>query len=262
MRYHGRQTGGVRRDVLCGVFCMVFLAGTFSALHGQEIQAPHLTKYATDLTGTLTPDQLASLEQKLEAFDRSTSNQIVVLIVPTIGSGSLEETTLRIAEANRIGTKEHSNGALLFVALADRRVRIEVGYGLEGALPDALAGTIIRRELAPQFREGNYFAGIDAAVDAMMLATKDEYKPSAEKPRAGRGIGSTFLVIVLIILFAGLRLARFMNPISRRGGGFWWGGFPGGGGWGGGSFGGGSCGGGGFSGGGGSFGGGGASGSW
>ncbi len=154
-----------------------------TVLRAQELQIPHLTKYATDLSGTLSSSQLQSLEQKLEAFDRATSTQIVVLIVPSLGQGSLEETTLKIAETNGIGTREHSNGALLFVAMAERRVRIEVGYGLEGVLTDALSGVIIRHELAPRFREGNYFAGISAAVDAMMLASKNEYTAPAQPQR-------------------------------------------------------------------------------
>ncbi len=231
-----------------------------TVLHAQGLQIPHLTKYATDLSGTLSSSQLQSLDQKLEAFDRSTSTQIVVLIVPSLGQESLEETTLKIAETNGIGTREHSNGALLFVAMAERRVRIEVGYGLEGVLTDALSGVIIRHEIAPRFREGNYFAGINAAVDAMMLASKNEYTAPAQPQRQGRRIGSTLFIVFFLVVMAFLRLARFWSPLTRRRGGFWWGGGMSG--WGGGGFGGGSFGGGGFSGGGGSFGGGGASGGW
>ena len=252
----------MRAATVAGLVCLTLMLYGLSRVRAQEAAVPHLTRYATDLSGTLTSDQLAALEQKLEAFDKSTSTQVVVLIVPSLGTGSLEETSLRVAETNGIGTKEHSNGVLLFIAMAERRVRIEVGYGLEGALPDALAGIIIRRELAPKFREGDYYAGIDAAVDAIMLASKDEYKPPAEKPAGKSRFSSSFLIAAIILIFFVLRLTRLMNPLSRRGGGFWWGGFPGSGGFGGGSFGGGSFGGGGFSGGGGSFGGGGASGSW
>lgn len=231
---------------------------------GKDFEIPHLTRYATDLSGTLTADQLDALSQKLSAFDRSTSTQIVVLVVPTMGDGSVEEAALRVAEANGIGQKGKNNGALLFVAMQERRVRIEVGYGLEGSLPDALAGLIIRRELAPHFSSGDYYAGIDAAVDAIILATKNEYTapPDSEQPAKKNPFG--FFVIPLIIIFAVLRLAGFWSSPGRRGGGFWWGGFPPTrGGWGGGgSFGGGSFGGGSFGGGGGSFGGGGASGGW
>ena len=240
---------------------IVFLLAGIQRGACQDFQAPHLTQYATDLSGTLTPAQIQTLNQKLSAFDRSTSTQVIVLIVPTMGQGSVEEAALQVAEANGIGRKGKDNGALLFVAMRERQVRIEVGYGLEGALPDALAGLIIRRELAPQFSGGKYFAGIDAAVDAIMAATKNEYQASPEDLHPVRKNPMGFLVIPLFLLFAFLRLARFWSPFGRRRGGFWWwGGFPSSGGWGGGSIGGGSFGG--FSGGGGSFGGGGASGSW
>ena len=219
-----------------------------------DTAVPVLAHYATDLTGTLTPEQLAELESLLASFDRSTSTQVVVLVVPTLNGDDLEEYSLRVAETNRIGKKGRDNGALLLVALNDRKVRIEVGYGLEGALPDALAGQIIRREIAPHFRERDYYGGIRAGVEAIMAATKDEYKA---EPASGSGHqGSPLLALVIFIIFVLLRLLR-----RRRG--FFPGGPFFGGGWGsGGGFGGGSFSGGGFSGGGGSFGGGGASGGW
>ncbi len=229
------------------------------AVLAQEFQAPRLTKYVTDLTGTLDAGQVSSLEARLEEFDQKTSTQVVVLMVPTIGSSSLEDASLRVAELNGIGRKGKDNGVLLFIAKGDKRVRIEVGYGLEGALPDALSGMIIRHELAPKFREGDYFGGIDAAVTAILQATQGEYtaKPDERKPR--RGIDPSQLIFFAVILISFMRLFRRRRS-GIPGGFWWWGGFPGG--RGGGSFGGGGFGGGGFSGGGGSFGGGGASGSW
>jgi len=228
--------------------------GAQSTPGNDEAAAPALSRYATDLTGTLTPGQLAELESLLAAFDRSTSTQVVVLVVPTLYGEDLEEYTLRVAEKNSIGRKGKDNGALLFVALNDRKVRIEVGYGLEGALPDALAGQIIRREIAPHFRENDYYGGIRAGVDAIMEATKGEYHA---EPSAGQGHqGSPALLLVILIIF-------FVFRLMRRRRGFFTGGPFIGGGWGsGGGFGGGSFSGGGFSGGGGSFGGGGASGGW
>ncbi len=228
----------------------------------QEPAIPTLTRHMTDLTGTLSSQQVGALDNKLRQFEDSTSNQIVVLMIPTLGSASLEDYSLRVAEANRIGVKGRDNGALLFIAKDDRRVRIEVGYGLEGALPDIVAGQIIRHEIGPHFQSGEYYEGIDAAIDAMMAATKGEYK-AEKKDKSPAGIGP--LVIFLVILFLILR-SMFWRPrglFGRRrsywGGGPFFGGF---GGFGGGGFGGGGGGGGGFSGGGGSFGGGGASGGW
>jgi uncharacterized protein len=242
------------------VACVLLISASAVA---QEFQPPRLTRYVTDLTGTLDAEQLASLESRLREFDKKTSTQVVVLMVPTIGSSALEDASLRVAELNGIGRKGRDNGALLFIAKEDRRVRIEVGYGLEGPLPDALSGTIIRRELGPRFREGDYYGGISAAVTAIMQATQNEYaaEPDKTQPRHGMKFGQLiFLGIILMSLMRIFRRRRLGGP-----GGFWWfGGFPGGRGGGsfGGGLGGGGFGGGGFSGGGGSFGGGGASGSW
>jgi uncharacterized protein len=228
---------------------------------GQEIPVPVLSSRVTDQTGTLAPAQRSMLEARLKAFEDSTSNQVVVLMIPTLGSESLEDFSLRVAESNKIGLKDRNNGVLVLIAKNDHRIRFEVGYGLEGALPDALSGQIVRREMTPRFRQDDYFGGISAGIDAVILATKGEYK--AEKRRASDSpAGWLPFVVVMVIILVVLRNA--FRPRRRFFGGFgptMWGGPFTGGGWGGGS-GGGGFGGGGFSGGGGSFGGGGASGSW
>ncbi len=229
----------------------------------QEVAIPKLTRHTTDLTGTLSAQEVEMLDAKLRTFEDSTSNQIVVLMMPTIGSESLEDYSLRVAEANRIGVKGRDNGALLFIAKDDRRVRIEVGYGLEGALPDIVSGQIIRNELGPHFRNGEYYEGINAAIDAMMAATKGEYK-AEEKRKENSPVGILPLLVVLLVIFMIIR-NFFRRPpgLFGRRRSIWGGGGPFiGGGFGGGFGGGGLGGGGGFSGGGGSFGGGGASGSW
>jgi uncharacterized protein len=250
-----------RRRILAAALTVALL--TVLAF-GQEPAVPTLMRHVTDLTGTLSAQQVAMLDAKLRAFEDSTSNQIVVLMIPTLGSASLEDFTLRVAEANRIGVKGRDNGALLFIAKDDRRVRIEVGYGLEGALPDITSGQIIRNELGPHFRNGEYYEGINAAVDAMMAATKGEYK-AEKKKKEDSPLGIMPLFIILLIVFMIIRNS-FRGPGGMSGGrrSYWGGGpFFGGGGFGGGGFGGGGFGGGGgFSGGGGSFGGGGASGRW
>jgi uncharacterized protein len=123
----------------------------------QEFSPPRISQYVTDLTATLTAGESAALNAKLEQFDRETSTQIVVLMVHTIGDLPIEEATLKVAELNKVGKKGKDNGVLLFIAKDDRKLRIEVGYGLEGALPDILAGQIIRKEIGPRFREGDYY---------------------------------------------------------------------------------------------------------
>ncbi len=238
-----------RMHILAGVLLLAALR-----VAAQPMEIPDLREYATDRTLTLSQDQVAALNRQLMQFDQQTSTQIVVLLVPTTGDLSIEEAALKVAERNKIGKQGRDNGALLLIAKEDRAVRIEVGRGLEGVLPDILAGQIIRKEIIPKFREGDLPGGVFAGVEAMIQATKNEYTadPASEAPKKFN------IMPILVVIFV---LYMIMRSRRRGGGGF--GGFPpiiGGGGWGGGGSGGFS--GGGFSGGGGSFSGGGASGRW
>ena len=221
-----------------------------------EPKIPQLQNWATDLTNTLTSQQLNELDYRLRAFEDSTSNQIVVLMVPTINDYPLEEYSYDVAHQNKIGSKKLDNGILLLIVKDDRKIRIEVGYGLEGTLPDALSSSIIRNVIIPYFRNDDYYDGITAGVNAIISAVKGEYRAERKPDRKDRGIPNLFPFFIIIFF-----IIRFLFRGGRRkGGGFIF--FPGGfgGSSSGGSFGGGSFGG--FSGGGGSFGGGGASGSW
>lgn len=220
-----------------------------------------IKEYVTDNTGTLSESELSNLRQKLQNFNKSTSTQIVVYMTGTLGNESLEDVSQRVAEKNGIGKKKKNNGVLLFIAKSDRKLRIEVGYGLEGALPDAVADQIIRKVITPKFKKNDYYGGITDGVDAIMAATIGEFKAD-EKGESGSDGLCTVGFIAIFIIFG---MLIFIISIIRS--------FFGGGGWGsggyrhyggGGFFSGGSGGfsGGGFSGGGGSFGGGGASGSW
>ena len=218
----------------------------------QAEEVPVVAQRCTDLTGSLRPEELRALNAKLERFEQQTSNQIVVLIVRTTGDEPLEDFSLRVAEANKLGKKGRDNGVLFLIAKDDHKMRVEVGYGLEGALPDAISNQIIRNIVAPRFRSDDYYGGIDAGVDSIFAATKGEFKGDGAKGSKRERSTPLFfiiLMIVLSILFRGMRGRR-----RYIGSGGTWGGFGGGG------FGGFS---GGFSGGGGgSFGGGGSSGSW
>jgi uncharacterized protein len=209
----------------------------------------------------------AELIRKLEQFERDTSIQILAVIYSGLPQGAaLEDFTVRTAQSWKAGGLRKDNGAVLFVFVADRKMRIEVGYGLEGAIPDALAKRIIEERIRPRFAAGDFDGGVVAGVNALMQASRGEYKGSGRLASdRGRGRVSWVAIILFIIV-----LASMTSIIQRRGTGYhrrrrtYWGGLPGwgggwssgrGGGWGGG-------GGGGFSGGGGRFGGGGASGSW
>ena len=203
------------------------------------------------------------LEQQLKGHEDSTSNQIAVLIVETLDDVPVEDYTLRVAEHWKLGQEEKDNGVLLFIAVKDRKVRIEVGEGLEGVLPDAICNQIIRNEIAPFFRQNDYESGIQAAVSAMIQAIGGEYhaeRRPAERPGGRGSIWGTLIILAIIIIISRLGGGGRGN---RRGGwssgaGWYGGGFSGGrgSGFGGGGFGGG------FSGGGGGFSGGGSSGSW
>lgn len=227
--------------------------------------------YVTDEASVLSSSEISLLETKLANFEKETSNQVIVYIVSSLNGESLEETSYEIAQKNGIGQKGKDNGVLLFIAINDRKLRIEVGYGLEGALPDALANQIIRKEITPHFKQGNYYEGIDSGVDAIILATKGEYTQDKNTSKDNKGIGIGFcglpiLVIIIFFFFGIFFIISIIRRIfgwtglgsSKRSG--WWnsGGWGSGSGWSSGS--GSSFGG--FSGGGGSFGGGGSSGSW
>lgn len=218
-------------------------------------------KLVNDYTKTLTDVQVQALEAKLVAYDDSTSNQIAVVIIPTTGNYTIEETGLELGRTWGVGNKEINNGIILLIAKDDRKLRIEVGYGLEGAVTDVTSNDIIEYVIKPRFKEENYYRGINNGVDAIILAAEGEYK-APENYRSSNKKGSSIwtiiiIIVVLIIIFGGGAAAGGGTYVSR--GGF--SGWRGGGGWSGG--GGGSSGGGGFGGfGGGSFGGGGSSGSW
>ncbi|MDD5765928.1 MAG: YgcG family protein [Candidatus Marinimicrobia bacterium] len=253
----------IRRKLAgCWVIFM-FLALMVTSLFALDV--PPLRTRVTDLSGILSSSEQLKLEEKLFQFESQTSNQIAVLIIPSLEGEVLEDYSIRVTDAWKLGDKEKDNGVLLLVVINDRKMRIEVGYGLEGALTDLISSSIIRNEIAPEFRNGNYFAGIDAGITSIMKATQGEYQGDPNKFRKSERepgnllFGLIFFLFFLPIFFGmgkrgrrGLLWALFFSEMFRgggRGGGF------GGGGFGGGGFGG-------FGGGGGGFGGGGSSGGW
>jgi uncharacterized protein len=226
-------------------------------------------RLVNDYTQTLTTDELNALEQKLVAFDDSTSTQVAVVLINDLEGYDVGDYALRLAEQWGIGQQKKNNGIILLASLGDRKVTIKTGYGVEGALPDAIAKRIIEVSIKPYFKQGDYYTGLDQATDAIIAYTKGEYKN--DQPRKTESGGFPFVLIPFIILVIVI-IAKSMGKggngevISGRGSSdlFWWllmSGNGGGHSSGGGGFGGGS--GGGFGGfGGGSFGGGGASGDW
>jgi uncharacterized protein len=263
-----------------------------------QVAVPPLTARVTDLTGTLTREQQAGLERMLQEFEARKGTQIAVLMVPSSAPEAIEQYALRVGEQWKIGRKKVDDGAILVVAKDDRALRIEVGYGLEGALNDATASRIIREVIVPRFREGDFYGGINAGLDRMMRVIDGEPLPAPARgsPATDGGVMQLLPVLLVAALVGGAILraifGRFLGAAATGGvvgflawalagtlavallaavlafiftlggsaGRRYYGGFPGGGvGF---PRGGGWGGGGGFRGGGGSFGGGGASGRW
>jgi uncharacterized protein len=221
-------------------------------LTASALDVPPLRSHVNDLAGMISPQAELRLEQALTEFERSDSTQIALLTIPTLEGESLAEYALKVATTWKLGQKQQDNGALLLVARDERKIRIEVGYGLEGRLTDLLAGRIVDNEISPRFKSGDMDGGFLAGTAAMIEAVRGEYTATTSKKKQRAPWGWLAMVLFLgpgLSLLGGGRRSS-----SHRRGGFW----AGGGGFGGGGFGGG----GGFSGGGGGFGGGGASGGW
>jgi uncharacterized protein len=181
---------------------------SFAAWAQQPI--PPLAARVTDLTNTLTAPQRAALEQKLAALETRKGAQLVVLIVPTTAPEALDAYSLRVAEAWQIGRRGTDDGALLLIAKDDRKLKIEVGYGLEGAVPDALAKRVIAERIVPRFYEDDYAAGVSDGVDALIgLIDGEPLPPPADAPQ-GRS-GDAFGVLPVIFF-----VAMFVAPIVRR----------------------------------------------
>jgi len=232
-----------------------------------ETLPPAPRQYVTDEARVIPQGLLAQLNQRLGAFEKATSNQIVAVVYPKLPEGaSLEDYAQRLYSDWKIGTKKNSNGVLMLVFVQDRKMRIQPGYGLEGAMPDALCSRIIRETMAPAFRNGKYGAGLASGISAVMQATKGEYKGTgrkADKPMTLLDFLFSplgFFLLVMIVLVVINRNRRDVgsggiSPGAAAATGFFLGGMGGGGGSGGGDSGG-------FSGGGGDSGGGGSSGDW
>jgi uncharacterized protein len=245
---------------------LFFFAGAINVFAGDIPVRPEPPRLVNDFAAILSTEQISSLEQKVVVYNDSTSTQIAVVIVKSLNGYDKSDFAYRIGQAWGIGQKGKNNGVVILVKPKDENekgeVVIETGYGMEGVLPDALCKRIIENEMIPEFRLGDYYKGIDRAVDAIISISKGEY--NADKKT--RGHSSNTLVIVIIIFIIMMIIINNSkkgrnHTIGRNSTGLWWGaGSIGrsGGSWGGFSSGSGSFGG--F--GGGSFGGGGAGGSW
>jgi uncharacterized protein len=154
----------------------------------------------------LSPETQRLLDQKLAAFERETSNQVVVLVIPSLQGDDIDQFSIRVADAWKIGQKGRDNGVLLVIAQAERKVRIEVGMGLQGVLPDITAGRIIREVMRPHLKSGNYDQGITAGVDSIIAATKGEFKGTGLPPQK-QGAKKTSTSFITMLLGAVVAIA-------------------------------------------------------
>ena len=198
---------------------MIFLNKLFLvAVAAAEIAVPPLTARVTDLTGTLNGQQRAALEQTLAEFEARKGAQIALLMVPSTQPETVEQYAVRVEESWKLGRKGIDDGVLLLVAKNDRKLRIEVGYGLEGVLPDAIAKRIIEDDIVPRFKQGDFYGGVRAGTDRIMRVIEGEPLPpprAAPSPQALSGHLDWLIPAIMILFFAGgiLRLifGRFVG---------------------------------------------------
>ncbi len=201
---------------LITVFCTVLLATPAAAL-----EVPSLAGQVVDQARVLPPSTVESITAQLAAHETKSSNQVAVLIVPTLDGDIIEEFSHRVATAWKLGQKGTDNGVLLLVAIQERKVRIEVGYGLEGALTDARSAQIIRHEIVPHFRAGDIAAGVTAGVQAILRTIEGTYQaPEKAQPQPDSDVMGQVVVAVIVGLMVGLALMnvhRFIGPIAGAG---------------------------------------------
>jgi len=203
-------------------FFILLLSFTLFAGAQKSIPKPNPPRLVNDNAGLLNKLDADALEKKLVALDDSTSNQIVVLTVQSLNGEVIEDVAVNTFRDWGIGGKDKNNGVLLLIAVQDRKIRIEVGYGLEGAIPDVVANDIINNDLTPAFKEGNYLSGITKAVDNLSKAAVGEYKVKRKKKNdevSGKDI-LVFIIILFVVLMIVGRSGRGGgggNMMNRRG---------------------------------------------
>ena len=200
--------------------CVLSLASALTAL-SFALDVPPLTGRVVDLAHVLPPNTVESLTARLKAHEETTSNQVTVLVLPSLEEEPLESFSHRVATTWKLGQKGTDNGVLLLVAMKERKIRIEVGYGLEGALTDARSAQIIRSEIVPRFRAGDAPGGVTAGIDAILKTIEGTYQAS-DKTAPGLDSDAMGQVVVAVIvgLIAGLGLMsvhRLLGPVAGTG---------------------------------------------
>ena len=170
------------------------------------LDVPPLRGRVNDLAGLLPPDRAQQLEEQLRQFEQETTHQIAVLTIPTLEGHPIEEFGIRVAETWKIGQKGRANGVILIIAQKERKIRIEVGRGFEGIMPDAVASRIIRENIAPRYRENDHVGAIEAGIDSILKVTRGDTvaAPSQTRPRRNPPGVSLFVITALLALLIGI----------------------------------------------------------
>lgn len=192
----------------------LFLTLVWANFAYAELPVPEFSAFATDLTGTLTPTQKQSLEQQLSQLESTKGSQLAILIVPSTQPESIGQYAFRVAEQWKLGRKNIDDGVLLLIAKNDRKARIEVGYGLEGAIPDAIAKRVISDVMTPYFKAGDFYGGISAGIIQLTRLINGESLPPAPN-RSNRNSNPT-IDDLLFMLFFILFFAPFLRSLFGR----------------------------------------------
>ncbi len=187
-----------------------------------EVPVPPLAARVTDLTGTLSAQQKSALESRLAAFEAKKGSQVAVLIVPSTKPESIEQYSIRVAQRWKLGRKGVDDGVLLLVAKDDHALRIEVGYGLEGVIPDATAWRVINEIILPRFRAGDYAGGVEAGTAALMGLIEGEPLPApkaAARDQSGLSLGTVLFAVVAAMMFGGMLTAMLGRVLGAGLGG-------------------------------------------
>lgn len=188
----------VLKNCLLVLCWLLFATGS---LRAELVPVPALQHRVTDLTQTLTAEQQSALETRLADFEQQKGSQIAVLIVPTTAPEAIEQYSIRVVDAWKLGREKQDDGVLLLVAKDDRKIRIEVGYGLEGAIPDIYAKRIISEIMVPSFRQGDFYGGINLAVEQIIKLIFGEQLPAPAQTRQNGDKLWDMLYVVLIAAF-------------------------------------------------------------
>lgn len=205
-----------------GLAVLVSVSVATHAAHALDVPAKPTDSPVVDLTGTLSQQQRQSLTDKIITHRDQTGNEIAILMIPSLQGEPIEEYSLNVARGWGVGQKDRDSGVLLLIAKDDRRLRIEVGYGLEGALPDIRASRIINDRIRPEFRENRYYEGIDSGVDGIIAAIKGEVDPSLSS--ASPDDGNTIWSVVGSLWWLGILVPVWLGSILGRTKSWWLGG--------------------------------------